>query len=86
MADLPDDVVRWLRTLKLSKEIASTKDFENGFYFGEIFNRLGLRRNRQYHNKNDLSCVFHNYKTTKELMQENFGVDVPVDNLIYKAK
>lgn len=65
MSDLPEEVLRWLRTLKLSKEVTGTKDFENGFLFGEIFNRLRLRRNRQYHSKTDLSCVFHNYKTTR---------------------
>lgn len=33
-----------------------------------------------------MSCVFHNYKTTKELMMENFNIEIPVDNLIYRSK
>jgi hypothetical protein len=85
-SELGDDLLRWLRSLKLSKEISTVEDFQNGFYFGEVFNRLGLRRNKPFHNKADLSCVFQNFKNARELLYENFKVDIPIDNLIYRAK
>ena len=34
MSDLDEQTLKWLRSLKLSKDIKSTKDFHNGYYFG----------------------------------------------------
>lgn len=47
---------------------------------------MGLSAKQNFHNKNDLSCIFHNYKEIRDVLSEKLNIDLPTDNLIGKAK
>lgn len=47
---------------------------------------MGLAAKQTFHNKNDLNCIFQNYKEVRDILSEKLGVNLPTDNLIGKAK
>ena len=61
-------------------------DFENGHNFGVILEKLNLSRGKKFKNSTDMACVFHNYKNVKDLLMEEFGVDFPINNIIYSTE
>jgi hypothetical protein len=60
-------------------------DFENGYNFGCIFDKLQLTKGKKFKNSSDLGCIFQNYKNVRDLLLENFGCDFPVNNIIYRT-
>lgn len=60
-------------------------DFENGYHFGTIFDKLQLSRGKKFKNSSDLACIFQNYKNVRDLLLENFNYDFPVNNIIYRT-
>ena len=86
MNEIEESTLRWLSSLKLSRELKSLKDLHNGYYFGEILSRMGLASKQAFENKNDLSCIFHNYKQVRDILSDKLGVNLPTDNLVGKAK
>jgi hypothetical protein len=86
MSDIDEQTIKWLKSLKLSRDIKSIRDFHNGYYFGEILSKMGLAVKQTFQNKNDLSCIFQNYKEVRDVLSEKLSIDLPTDNLIGKAK
>ena len=86
MSDLDPQTISWLHSLKLNKNFKKVSDFENGYNFGLIFDKLQLSRGRKFKNSSDLACIFHNYKNVRDLLLENFNYDFPVNNIIYQTE
>lgn len=34
MGDIDENTLKWIRSLKLSRDLKSMRDFHNGYYFG----------------------------------------------------
>lgn len=47
---------------------------------------MGLATKQAFHNKNDLSCIFQNYKEVRDVLSEKLSIDLPTDNLIAKGR
>lgn len=86
MSDLDYDTNAWLKTLKLNKNFKNVADFENGYNFGLIFDKLNLSKGKKFKNSSDMACIFQNYKNVRDLLQENFGYDFPINNIIYRTE
>ncbi len=42
-------------------------------------------KGKKFKNSHDLPCIFQNYKNTKDLLLDNFGIDFPANEIIYKG-
>lgn len=69
ISDLDPKTYAWLTSLKLGKRINTISQFENGYYFGLIFDKLNLSKGRIFKNSHDMACIFQNYKNAKDLLQ-----------------
>ena len=86
MADLDEDILSWLLTLKINKKFTKVSDFENGYNFGIIFDKFQVSKGRKFKNNSDLGCVFQNYKNVRDILLESFNYDFPVNNIIYRTE
>lgn len=86
MSALDPETQAWINSLKLNKSFKTTTDFENGYNFGVIFDKLQISRGKKFKNSSDLGCIFQNYKNVKDLLMENFGYDFPANNMIYRTE
>lgn len=68
MASIDPQTQTWINSLKLSKKISSISDFENGYNFGVILDKLQLSKGKKFKNSSDLACIFQNYKNVKDLL------------------
>ena len=68
MSVLDTETQAWLNTLKLNKNFKSISDFENGYNFGVIFEKLQIAKGKKFKNSSDLACIFQNYKNVKDLL------------------
>lgn len=68
MTNLDPQTQAWINSLKLNKNFTSTADFENGYNFGVILEKLQLSRGKKFKNSSDLACIFQNYKNVKDLL------------------
>lgn len=85
MTDIDVETGKWLQSLKLNKNFKTISDFENGYAFGLIFEKLQLSKGKKFKNSSDMACVFHNYKNVRDLLMENFNHDFPINNIIYRT-
>ncbi len=74
-----------MNSLKINKAFTSISDFENGYNFGIIFDKLQLARGKKFKNNSDMGCIFQNYKNVRDILLENFNYDFPVNNIIYRT-
>lgn len=86
MTDIDAETGKWLQSLKLNKNFKTINDFENGYVFGLIFEKLQLSKGKKFKNSSDMACVFHNYKNVRDLLMENFNYDFPINNIIYRTE
>lgn len=85
MTELDAETKAWLQSLKINKTFNSIADFENGYNFGFIFDKLQLTKGKKFKNSSDLGCIFQNYKNVRDLLLENFNHDFPVNNIMYRT-
>jgi hypothetical protein len=87
MSDIDQETLKWLQSLKLNKNFKTIADFETGYNFGVIFDKLQLSKGKKFKKHNsDMACIFQNYKNVRDLLMENFGYDFPINNIIYRTE
>jgi hypothetical protein len=68
MGDLDVETMDWLNSMKLGNKLSYLSDFENGYYMGQIFERMNLAKGRKFKNTNDMACKFQNFKNIRDLL------------------
>jgi hypothetical protein len=66
MTQIKEETIKWIKSLRLSQ---NTIDTQNGYIFGEILSRFGIKGTKSFSNKSDLACVFQNYKSVRDAIQ-----------------
>ena len=67
MTDIDVETGKWLQSLKLNKNFKTISDFENGYAFGLIFEKLQLSKGKKFKNSSLQIPLNHSVSSKEEI-------------------